>query len=123
MSVFSKLFVYFIKINLHIIQCDADLQEDVKITSQEDFDNYLKTMKIKGLGGTDFRPVFSYVNKLLAEGEFTNLKGLIYFTDGYGTFPERMPDYETAFVFIDDKYNNPIVPPWAIKLVLQRDEI
>lgn len=114
---------FFSKINLHIIQCDAELQEDVKITSQEDFDNYLKTMKIKGLGGTDFRPVFSYVNKLLAEGEFTNLKGLIYFTDGFGTFPERMPDYETAFVFIDDEYNNPIVPPWAIKLVLQRDEI
>ena len=114
---------FFSKINLHIIQCDAELQEDVKITSQEDFDNYLKTMKIKGLGGTDFRPVFSYVNKLLAEGEFTNLKGLIYFTDGFGTFPERMPDYETAFVFIDDEYNNPTVPPWAIKLVLQQDEI
>lgn len=114
---------FFSKINLHIIQCDAELQEDVKITSQEDFDNYLKTMKIKGLGGTDFRPVFAYVNRLLAEGEFTNLKGLIYFTDGYGTFPERMPDYETAFVFIDDEYNNPAVPPWAIKLVLQRDEI
>ena len=114
---------FFSKINLHIIQCDAELQEDVKITSQEDFDNYLKTMQIKGLGGTDFRPVFAYVNRLLAEGEFSNLKGLIYFTDGYGTFPERMPDYETAFVFIDDEYNNPIVPPWAIKLVLQRDEI
>ena len=114
---------FFSKINLHIIQCDAELQEDVKITSQEDFDNYLKTMQIKGLGGTDFRPVFSYVSKLLAEGEFTNLKGLIYFTDGYGTFPKRMPDYETAFVFIDDEYNNPAVPPWAIKLVLQRDEI
>ena len=24
---------------------------------------------------------------------------------------------------IDDEYNNPAVPPWAIKLVLQRDEI
>ena len=114
---------FFSKINLHIIQCDADVQEDIKITSQEDFDNYLKNMQIKGLGGTDFRPVFSYVNSLLAAGEFSNLKGLIYFTDGYGTFPERMPDYETAFVFIDDEYNNPAVPPWAIKLVLQRDEI
>lgn len=114
---------FFSKINLHIIQCDAELQEDVRITSQEDFDKYLQTMQIKGLGGTDFRPVFSYVNRLLQEGEFTNLNGLIYFTDGYGTFPERMPDYETAFVFIDDEYNNPVVPPWAIKLVLQRDEI
>ena len=114
---------FFSKINLHIIQCDAALQEDVKITSQEDFDNYLKTMQIKGLGGTDFRPVFSYVERLLKEGEFTNLKGLIYFTDGFGTYPERMPDHQTAFVFLDDDYYDPYVPPWAIKLVLQRDEI
>jgi hypothetical protein len=26
-------------------------------------------------------------------------------------------------VFVDDEYNNPDVPPWAIKLVLQKDEI
>ena len=114
---------FFTKINLHIIQCDADIQEDVKITCQEDFDEYLKTMKIRGLGGTDFRPVFEYVDKLRKEKEFTNLKGLIYFTDGCGAFPARKPDYDTAFVFVDDEYNNPDVPPWAIKLVLQKNEI
>ena len=63
------------------------------------------------------------MDELIEEKEFQNLKGLIYFTDGYGTFPQIMPDYTTAFVFIDDEYNNPEVPPWAIKLVLQRDEI
>lgn len=29
---------FFTKINVHIIQCDADIQEDVKITSREGFD-------------------------------------------------------------------------------------
>ena len=114
---------FFSKINLHILQCDADIQEDVKITSQEEFDAYLKTMTIKGLGGTDFRPVFAYVDELRRGKEFQNLKGLIYFTDGYGDFPEKKPDYDAAFVFVEDEYNNPDVPPWAIKLVLQRDEI
>lgn len=114
---------FFTKINLHIIQCDADIQEDKKITCQEDFDEYLKTMQIRGLGGTDFRPVFEYVEQLRQNKEFTNLKGLIYFTDGYGAFPARKPDYDTAFVFIDDDYNNPNVPAWAMKLVLQKDEI
>ena len=114
---------FFSKINLHIIQCDADMQEDVKITCQEEFDAYLKTMTIKGLGGTDFRPVFRYVDELIHKGEFVNLRGLIYFTDGYGTFPERKPEYETAFLFVGDAFNNPDVPPWAIKLVLQKDEI
>lgn len=114
---------FFTKINLHIVQCDAEIQEDHKITCQEEFDEYLKTMKIRGLGGTDFRPVFDYVDRLKMEKEFVNLKGLIYFTDGWGTFPAKKPDYHTAFVFIDDEYNNPDVPVWAIKLVLQKDEI
>ena len=114
---------FFSKINLHIIQCDADIQEDKKITCQEDFDEYLKTMQIHGLGGTDFRPVFEYVEQLRQNKGFTNLKGLIYFTDGYGEFPAKKPDYDTAFVFVDDEYNNPDVPPWVIKLVLQKDEI
>ena len=114
---------FFSKINLHIIQCDAAIQEDVRITSQEEFDAYIKTMKIHGLCGTDFRPVFEYVDQLRKQGAFMNLKGLVYFTDGYGEFPVKKPEYETAFVFLDDAYNNPNVPPWAIKLVLQRDEI
>ena len=114
---------FFSKINLHIIQCDAQIQEDAKITSQEEFDRYLENMKIRGLGGTDFRPVFQYVEQLRREKEFQNLRGLIYFTDGYGTFPERKPDYETAFVFIREEYELPEVPAWAIKLVLEQEEI
>ena len=114
---------FFSKINLHIIQCDAEIQEDYKITCPEEFDQYLKSMKIRGLGGTDFRPVFGYVNELIEKKEFQNLKGLIYFTDGYGTFPSKQPEYYTAVVYIDDEYNNPQVPVWAIKLVLKPEEI
>ena len=111
------------KINLHIIQCDQEIREDVKITCPEEFDEYLDHMTLKGFGGTDFRPVFSYVEELRKQKEFRNLKGLIYFTDGLGLYPERKPDYDTAFVFLDEDYQNPTVPPWAIKLILDRDEI
>lgn len=114
---------FFTKINLHIIQCDTVIQEDAKITSQAEFDEYLKNMKLHGFGGTDFRPVFSYVDDLLKKREFENLKGLIYFTDGYGAFPTKKPPYETAFVFIKDDYSDVGVPSWAIKLILQADEI
>ena len=114
---------FFSRINLHIIQCDAHIQEHVKITTQDEFDKYLKTMKLRGFGGTDFRPVFSLVDALVRDHEFANLRGLIYFTDGYGVFPAKKPDYETAFVFVDEEYNDPDVPPWAIKRVLQKDEI
>ncbi len=114
---------FFAKINLHIVQCDAKIQQDTKITSQEEFDEFIKNMKLFGFGGTDFRPVFHYVNQLIEQKEFTNLRGLIYFTDGYGTFPETQPPYETAFVFIDQGYENPEVPVWAIRLVLEKEDL
>ena len=114
---------YFSRINIHIIQCDADIQEHVKITSEEEFDRYISSMSIHGLGGTDFRPVFRFVDELVDSGEFTDLRGLIYFTDGFGFFPEHKPKYETAFVFLDNEYKNPDVPPWAIKVILQDEDI
>lgn len=118
---------FFSKINLHIIQCDADIQEDVKITSQQEFDVYLKHMQLHGLGGTDFRPVFEYVNGLVDRKEFDNLKGLIYFTDGYGDFPTKKPPYDTAFVFVEHENNtaanNYDIPSWAMKLVLREEEV
>ena len=114
---------FFSHVNIHIIQCDADIQEHVKISSEEEFDRYISSMDILGLGGTDFRPVFGLVDSMIEAGEFSDLRGLIYFTDGYGTFPSYMPGYQTAFVFLDDEYRDPDVPPWAIKLVLQSDEI
>lgn len=111
------------RFNLHIIQCDAEVQMDVKITSQEELDAYIKRMTLHGFGGTDFRPAFEYVNKLVADKEFTNLKGVIYFTDGYGVFPEKKPDYETAFLFVRGDYDIPEVPAWAIKLVLDKEDL
>ncbi len=114
---------FFTKINVHILQCDSEVRQDTKITGQEDFDAFLERGKLTGFGSTDFRPVFDYVEKLRDEGEFANLKGLIYFTDGYGVYPEYMPDYDVAFVFLKDDDNAPKVPPWAIRLVLEEEEI
>ena len=34
-----------------------------------------------------------------------------------------MPDYEVAFVFLNEDENRPKVPPWAIRLVLEDEEI
>ena len=114
---------FFSKINLHIIQCDAAVQENVKITTQEEFDSYLKTMQFHGFGGTDFRPVFRYVQELIDKKEFRNLKGLLYFTDGLGTYPQSPPPYQTAFLFLDDEMNNYEVPTWAMRVILETEDI
>ena len=106
------------RVNIHVIQCDARVQEDTKITSLDELDLYLEDMELKGFGGTDFRPVFDYVNLLVEKGEFADLRGLVYFTDGQGTFPRRQPAYDAVFVFLDDGYSDPAVPPWALKVIL-----
>lgn len=111
------------KVNIHIIQCDDDVRSDVKITNQSELEDYIHNLEIIGLGGTDFRPAIEYVEELKDNHEFTNLKGAIYFTDGYGTYPSTIPSFECAFVFIDDEFNDYNVPVWAIKIILRENEI
>lgn len=117
---------FFSKINVYIIQCDTEVRDAVKITCRSDLEKYIRTMELKGLGGTDFRPVFDHIAELRKNGELTALRGLIYFTDGIGSFPELPPDYQCAFVFIRSDYDRneqPAVPPWAIRLILEDEEV
>ena len=110
---------FFHKMNVHIIQCDSQVQSDTKITCDDDFTAFIKHGRLSGFGATDFRPVFTYIEQLRERGEFENLKGLIYFTDGYGVYPERMPDYEVIFAFLEEDENRGPVPPWSRKVILE----
>ena len=112
---------FFHKINVHIIQCDQEVQSDTKITCDDDFETFMKYGKIKGFGATDFRPVFTYVEQLRQQGEFENLKGLIYFTDGYGIYPERNPGYDVIFAFLEEDEHRMPVPPWSLKVILDSE--
>lgn len=112
---------FFHKINVHIIQCDSEVQSDTKITCDDDFETFMKYGKLSGFGSTDFRPVFQYLEDLERQGEFENLKGLIYFTDGYGIYPEKMPDFDVIFAFLDEDENREPIPPWSMKVVLESD--
>jgi len=108
---------FFQKIKVHLIECDDRVQRDELIESVEDMENRIGKIKIEGGFGTDFRPVFEYVEELRGKGEFENLKGLIYFTDGYGNYPEKSPDYDVAFAFPKDgDIDDENVPEWALKL-------
>ena len=61
--------------------------------------------------------MFSYVDMLAERGEFQGLRGLIYFTDGYGVFPVRALEYETTFVLFDVEALDVRVSPWAMKVI------
>lgn len=106
------------KINLYIIQCDEKVQTFAKITKIEELREYINNIEVMGFGGTDFRPAFNFINSLIEKGEFNKLKGMLYFTDGYGIYPKKRPSYDVAFVFIDDYYTDANVPSWAMKLLI-----
>ena len=121
-SVLSQEETYARKFHIRIIQCDEQVRADALVTNTEELNTYMKAFTVAGKGGTDFRPAFAYVNALVQNGAFHHLKGLIYFTDGYGIYPVKRPVYDTAFVFLKEDYQDVDVPPWAMKIILDPAE-
>ena len=111
---------FFHKVNIRIIECDNQIQRDVRITNLDEMNAYADGFHVEGGYGTDFRPVFDYVETLRKRGELKQLKGLMYFTDGFGEYPKKPTDYETVFVFCgDEEWEERKVPDWAVKLYLE----
>lgn len=109
---------FFRKMNVYFLQCDCVIQDVARIRSREEWKEYLRRMKIQGRGGTDFRPVFQYIQKLREEKKLKKLKALICFTDGDGIYPTAPPDYETVFVLLKDSGRPDLLPKWAKKLLI-----
>lgn len=113
---------FFAHMNVLIIQADAEVADATYIHSLTDLERYIETLEIRGIGGTDFRPAFEYVAHEIDEGRLEHVGGLLYFTDGHGTYPRHRPDFESAFVLVQD---NPAVkiPPWAMRIVLEETQL
>ena len=108
--------------NIRILQCDDQVRSDTPIRDLEELKAYMENFSLMGGSATDFRPVFEHVAELQVEGAFTSLRGLVYFTDGMGTYPAKRPAYDTAFLFLGERFDDANVPPWAMKVVLDEDE-
>ena len=78
---------------IHMIDCDARVQAHHEFRQGDD----LRKTQFGGGGGTDFRPVFNYVEK-----HDLNPACLIYLTDLYGDFPANPPPYPTLWLNYDD---------------------
>lgn len=109
---------FFRRMTVYLIQCDCMVQSVAVIRSPEDWARQSRQIVIQGRGGTDFSPVFRYVDKLREEKKLKNLRALLYFTDGDGYYPREGVGYETAFVFLEKNEHLEKVPPWAIRLVV-----
>ena len=107
------------RVNFHLIQCDALVQKDVKITSEKELEQVMEDLTLYGRGGTDFRPAFEYIEELRKNGELTNLNGMLYFTDGMGVYPRKKPEYPVAFIYDSEVLDKiPEVPAWAIRYLM-----
>ena len=112
-KLFSNQENFFRKMNVYFLQCDCVIQDVTRIQCREDWLDYAQKVVIQGRGGTDFTPVFNYVEKLRQTRQLKRLRALLYFTDGDGFYPTQPPDYETAFVLLKDSGHPELVPKWA----------
>lgn len=112
-----------LKIRLHLLACGGAELEYKLADTQEELEEFLGCLRTHYREEGDFRPAFLWTDDMLHTRQFRNLKGLLYFTDATGPFPPTKPAYDAAIVFVNDNYSTPDVPPWAIRLVLQKDEL
>ncbi|MFX1536580.1 MAG: VWA-like domain-containing protein [Promethearchaeota archaeon] len=87
-----------------IFGCDAAIQDIYRFETGDTLEGIKFTLR--GRGGTDFRPVFDYIE----EEQFIP-DCLIYFTDAYGTFPEMEPAFPVIWVVSSKKR-----VPWGTRI-------
>ncbi len=78
---------------IDLITADAKVQSHKVFLPGETLD-----YEISGGGGTDFRPVFEYIDSYI---NYPTL--LLYFTDGMGTFPEQEASYDVMWIMPEEK--------------------
>ena len=94
-----------------LIECDCKIQHVQQLTEFSQADKRHK-WKVHGLGGTDFRPVFDYVEE---NGLTPDV--LIYFTDGEGPAPTEAPEYPVIWVIAEIPDSDCAVPcDWGIEV-------
>ncbi len=58
-GILSRRENFFRKMHVVVIQCDSMIQDCAVIRSREEWEAYVKNLKLQGFGGTDFCPAFS----------------------------------------------------------------
>ncbi|WP_296802812.1 DUF2201 family putative metallopeptidase [Thiolapillus sp.] len=91
-----------------LIPCDASIPEDAPWIFEPWEELSLKTKISSGGGGTDFRPVFQWVEEQSVKPGI-----LVYFSDLEGRFPELAPAYPVLWL-VKGKEK----PPWGQRIQL-----
>jgi len=78
---------------IELIICDEKVRSHQRFFTGEPLD-----VTLMGGTGTDFRPVFTFIEK-----EFDDVKLLLYFTDLEGIFPKEVPNYAVKWIVPEQK--------------------
>jgi len=106
-----------------LLLCDTEIQKEVLLETTEQVESLFADFTVTGFGGTDFRPVFDRVAKLREEGVLPRVRGLLYLTDGWGTYPATPTDYPTAFLIpAEDRGYLPNGTEWITRLYLNEND-
>ncbi len=76
------------------------LADDI-VRKEYEFSKMPDSIPFRGRGGTDFRPALELIQE-----KYPEIGGVIYLSDGYGTFPEQAPEFPLLWAI-----NNPHVNP------------
>ena len=81
-----------IRARITLLCCDDEIHGDFPVLF-EAWDEFKFETHLKGGGGTDFRPVFRWI-----EQQDMNPDTLVYFTDACGEYPDHEPPYPTIWL-------------------------
>ncbi|MCB1787689.1 MAG: hypothetical protein H6955_04990 [Chromatiaceae bacterium] len=90
-----------------LLACDSDLADGAPWVF-EPWEDFRCPAEIHGGGGTDFRPVFEWLDEQGGRPEL-----LVYFTDAQGRFPQHEPNYPVIWLV---KGKDPV--PWGQRIQL-----
>ena len=90
---FKSIMQNFPAVNIELLIADAKVHAHYSFKNAQDID-----FALKGGGGTDYRPVFDYI-----DANFPMSSMLLYFTDGDGIFPRIPPSYEVLWALSNKK--------------------
>jgi predicted metal-dependent peptidase len=81
-----------IRARIALLCCDDEIHGDFPVLF-EAWDEFKFETQLKGGGGTDFRPVFRWI-----EQQDMMPDSLVYFTDACGEYPDHEPPYPTLWL-------------------------
>ena len=86
---------------LTILHCDTKIKHVETFEPWDLLNQEFHTMRFRGRGGTSFEAPFNWIEQYVGAGHPLP-DAMIYMTDGFGRFPEKIPMYPCLWIVPED---------------------